>query len=374
MYNILTNLSYNMIIKHNVTASVDPFLSICITSYNRVNELERCLKSIDCSKYEAIEIVISEDCSPQKHQIQEMVELFSKVTKYRVVFNSNETNLGYDCNLGRLIELAEGTYILFMSDDDLFLEKALDKILDKLLLNNSSLAFSPFFSYPSKTYERKFDNEFAIQPTIQNVSKYIYCSILFSGLIFEKNKIINYEAIRFRNLIYFQVYLFASVLFKHGGYYFNIPLVKCIGDGENAFGTSESSEPNAFLADRKSIYSNLEYHKGLIQVIKSFDDDNGTHIIKQFSQEYSLRSYSGLARARKSSHKDLDLFWKRMNELEINIGLISKIYYYALRLFGYTICNFCIRAPKRILLIYRNKLKCIRASKIHPRPLSGFWL
>jgi glycosyltransferase involved in cell wall biosynthesis len=346
-----------MIKAYNVDLSIVPFLSICITSYNRVNELQRCLNSIDSSNYHAIEIVISDDCSPKKHEIHAMVECFSKLTTYRVLFNSNETNLGYDCNLGRLIDLAEGTYVLFMSDDDLFLNDALDTILDHLLLHNSSLAFSPFLINSSHTYERRFSNTFAIQPTTDNVSKYITCSILFSGLIFKRQAIVTYSAIRFTNLLYFQVYLFASVLLTHGGHYFDIPLVNYIGDGENAFGISASSAANPFLADRQSLYSNLEYHKGLIQVIKLFDDDNGTHIIKDFSKEYSLRSYSGLARARKSGRNDLDLFWKTMNELEINIGWIAKLYYHALRLLGYNLCTFCIRAPKRILSTYRMTFK-----------------
>lgn len=50
-----------------------PILSICITSYNRPNELYRCLKSIDVSNISDIEVVISEDKSPKREEIRTFI-------------------------------------------------------------------------------------------------------------------------------------------------------------------------------------------------------------------------------------------------------------------------------------------------------------
>ena len=87
----------------------NPFLSICITSYNRVNELKRCLESIDTLNHiGAVEIVISEDCSPRKNEIKDIVNQYREKSSYKVLFNSNTINLGYACNLGKLISLASG--------------------------------------------------------------------------------------------------------------------------------------------------------------------------------------------------------------------------------------------------------------------------
>lgn len=339
----------------NYISNNEPFLSICITSYNRVKELKRCLESITSNYKDLIEIVISEDCSPKRHEIREMVEEFIQKSEYRVIFNSNTKNLGYDCNLGKLIELARGKYIIFMSDDDAFFNNNIDKTIDALMSLKCPMAFVPFYISNTNEFERKFEHDFKITPCIENVSKYIYCSILFSGLIFERNKILDYDAKRFKNLLYFQVYLFASVLYKHGGYYLNIPLISCIGDGENAFGISDSSIKNSLLANRKSIYSNLEYHKGLVQVIKLFDEDNGTNLINGFEKEYSLRSISGLLRARKVGRKEVRVYWNKMNEVGIRITFIAKIYYYFLLIFNYKFCDFCFSIPRKILKKYRSK-------------------
>lgn len=81
-------------------------ISICITSYKRLKELDRCLNSIDSHYVDDVEIVVSEDHSPEKENIEKLVKAFSETSPYHVVFNSNEQNLGYDRNLKKLMTLA----------------------------------------------------------------------------------------------------------------------------------------------------------------------------------------------------------------------------------------------------------------------------
>ncbi len=66
--------------------------------------------------------------------------------------------------------------------------------------------------------------------------------------------------------------MFLQMMLHYGGYYFEKPSVLCVGDGENAYGISESSGGNAILANRKSVKSNLEFNKTLIKVIRMFDE------------------------------------------------------------------------------------------------------
>lgn len=332
-----------------------PFLSICITSYNRVNELYRCLKSIDTVHSGLIEIIVSEDCSPRREQIAQVVKRFALETDYKVVYNTNVTNLGYDRNLGKLIELATGDYILLMSDDDAFCKTALDKIIKALTGIECGVAFCPFIHDRTDTLDRVFKRTASIGRGIETVKKYWYCAILFSGLIFRRNLVSVYSAEKFKNLIYFQVYLFASVLLKNNGYYIDVPLVRCINDGENAFGLSDSSEKNALLADRKSIYSNLEYHKGLIQVVKLFDEENGTDLMKSFAKEYSLRAYGGMAKAREGGRGQFVDYCDKIKALDIKLSFTVTLYYWALNLLGVAVCNTVFEIPKKLLLNIRRR-------------------
>ena len=54
------------------------FISVCITSYKRVRELQRCLNSIDSKHKESIEVIVSEDNSPERERIREVVEEYAK--------------------------------------------------------------------------------------------------------------------------------------------------------------------------------------------------------------------------------------------------------------------------------------------------------
>jgi abequosyltransferase len=333
-----------------------PLFSICITSYNRVDELYRCLNSIDAIHPEEIEIVISEDCSPKKDEIHQMVEKFISETSYKVKYNSNIENIGYDQNLGKLINLANGNYILFISDDDMFLKGGIDKLINFTNKNNFSVAFTPYFHQKTGVMGREYSKTFLIEGGFSGVRKHLFDSILFSGLIFKRDKVINYQPKRFKNLIYSQVYLFCTMLLTGRGFYINIPLIHCIEDGENAFGLNESGERNEIMANRSSPLSNLEYHKSLIKIIKIFDEENKTNLINFFSREYSLRSYTGMLIARKIGQCELRKYWDGMNSLGIKIHTVSFIYFYMLLFFGSRFSNTLSFLPKKILLKIRSML------------------
>jgi glycosyltransferase involved in cell wall biosynthesis len=335
----------------------NPLLSICITSYNRVDELYRCLKSVDTVHIESIEIIVSEDHSPKRDAITQIVNKFILSTKYSVIYNSNVKNLGFDLNLGRLIDLSNGKFMLFVTDDDAFIGGGIDKIIDLLHHIDFGVAFTPYIDQKTGTVERKFNKSFVINSGFDSVKKHMFNSILLSGLILKKSKIINYHPKQFKDLIYSQVYLFCDLLLKSDGYYMNIPLVHCIGDGENGFGLNESGGHNKLLADRESPLSNLEYHKSLIKVIKIFDLENKTNLINVFSKEYSIRSYTGMSIARKSSISVLKKYWKAMEKLNIQIHPIAHIYYFMLLILGSRISSFILYIPKSLLLLARYFFK-----------------
>lgn len=88
-----------------------PVLTIGITSYKRINELERCIKSIKTKYTDDVEIIVSEDCSPLSKEIGEKVNELSKDCPINLKFMPNERNLGYDGNLGAIIKKSHGEYV-----------------------------------------------------------------------------------------------------------------------------------------------------------------------------------------------------------------------------------------------------------------------
>lgn len=326
-----------------------PVLSIGITSYNRVQELARCITSINTRFVDDIEVFVSEDCSPMSKEIGETVQRLKSSCAFRLEFMPNEHNLGYDGNLGAIIKKAQGEYLFLISDDDAVYEGFLD-ILIPFLKDESKrygVIYSPFVYSGSKRVDRNYGKDMEIEKGEKNCARHIYDSILFSGLVFKKELVESYDAGRFLNMNYFQVYLFLKTLYHHGGYYFAHPSIWCIGDGENAYGLSESSGGNALLANRKSVISNLEFNKTLIEVIKLFDSEEHTNVLGSFEKQYSLHAYSGLSIARQMDKEYYHAYWTKLKSLGIKIYPIARLYYFTLSLFGAKFMNLATSFARR---------------------------
>lgn len=330
---------------------MEPVLTVGITSYKRVDELKRCINSIQTKYINDIEILISEDHSPLSHEIQKVICEIKEHSNYNIYFSTNEKNLGYDMNLGKIIQKSHGKYIFLLSDDDMVYPECLDEIIPLLKKDNDyGVIYAPFVYKNTGKKDRNRKKNFEIHPGVQSTKQYIYDAILFSGLIFRKDYVKSLDSSRFKNMNYFQVYMFMSMLYKYGGYYLKNPSVLCVGDGENAYGISESSGGNNKLADRTNVKSNLEFNKTLFKVIKMFDEDNGTDIFTNFSKQYTLHCYSGLSIAREQGISFFKEYWTILNGLDIKLGFLSKIYYVLLLLGGK-------KNTDKLLAVFRRKLK-----------------
>ena len=77
----------------------NPVLTIGITSYNRVVELARCLYSIQTDHPDLIEVIVSEDQSPERTCIKEVTETYARTVNHMVRIHLNPKNLGFDKNI-----------------------------------------------------------------------------------------------------------------------------------------------------------------------------------------------------------------------------------------------------------------------------------
>ncbi|MGB3639690.1 MAG: glycosyltransferase family 2 protein [Rivularia sp. (in: cyanobacteria)] len=116
--------------------SQQPLVSAIVPVYNRSMYLKQAIQSALNQTYKNIEIIVSDDCSPESPQA--IVESFNDP---RIRFRRNETNLGVAGNIITTVKEARGKYIASLNDDDLWNETFLEKLVPQLE-NNQDLVLA----------------------------------------------------------------------------------------------------------------------------------------------------------------------------------------------------------------------------------------
>lgn len=158
----------------------NPTLSVCIPSYKRPQDLERCLSSLVNQKLfddSWIELIICDDAPHQP--VTEVVKKFQKkYGKQKIKYFLNEQNLGFEKNILKCIDKATNKYIFFLTDDDCFTPHTLEKIKN-LLLTHSDIDFF------TSTYLTQHENgEIFGDYKISQKSRYILKESADEALIF----------------------------------------------------------------------------------------------------------------------------------------------------------------------------------------------
>ncbi len=108
-------------------------VSIIVVSYNHEKFIIDCLESIKAQTYENIELILSDDCSPDntydlaKKWCDENRDRFSNLIAYR-----NEKNVGVTANCNRGLSNANGRYIKIFASDDILFPSAISDLVGYL--------------------------------------------------------------------------------------------------------------------------------------------------------------------------------------------------------------------------------------------------
>lgn len=96
-----------------------PLVSVLVPSYNHEKYVLECLNSIRDSHYENLELILSDDCSPDgtfilaNQWIRDNGGRFVRASAFR-----QPTNLGVVRNLQFLFDRAQGEYLVYIASDD----------------------------------------------------------------------------------------------------------------------------------------------------------------------------------------------------------------------------------------------------------------
>lgn len=98
-----------------------PWVSFCIITYNQERFVRDAVEGALQQTYQPLEIVISDDASPDRTYeiVQEIVAAYRG--PHRVVARRNERNLGLTANVNAVVEASHGELILLAGGDDISL-------------------------------------------------------------------------------------------------------------------------------------------------------------------------------------------------------------------------------------------------------------
>lgn len=106
--------------------SEDPYFSVLIPSYNRPDKIARTIESVLSGTFSDYEIIISDDFSPKRQEINKVIEPY--LTKKNISFFQQQTNLREPSNKNFLVHKAKGKFNIFIGDDDYFFPNSLEVI------------------------------------------------------------------------------------------------------------------------------------------------------------------------------------------------------------------------------------------------------
>ena len=101
-----------------------PKVSVLMPVYNTQSEhLHEAIDSILAQTFRDFEFLILNDCSTDP-QVEEVVKSYSDP---RIVYAVNERNLGISGARNRLLDMAQGEYLVVMDHDDISLPERFEK-------------------------------------------------------------------------------------------------------------------------------------------------------------------------------------------------------------------------------------------------------
>ncbi|MBR2208355.1 MAG: glycosyltransferase family 2 protein [Synergistaceae bacterium] len=315
---------------------------MCVPSYNRDVELTRLLESIDASgdNVKDIEIVIREDFSPRRQDIAKAVADFKSRSPYSVNYIENEKNFGYDKNLRSVAKSAEGEWVIFMGDDDVFIPGALDNFI-KFLRENKDIGYvmrryrrahevESGYEYEEFRYAK---HDVFFEPSTATIIELFRRSLFISGFTFKKEYFDDYDCADYDGTLLFQLYILANICSVHKSCYCDIAITQAFDNATPFFGSSEA-EKNLYDSGENSVRNSLNFMKQVKVLAESIEKKLNIKMTEEIITTYSKYSYGFLYEHRDDGIKIFREYARELRKLGFAKTYHFYIHYLALLLLG----------------------------------------
>ena len=279
-----------------------PLVSIVLALYNpNLKWLEEQLTSINRQTYTNIELFVMDDCSDSV-STEGMKDLVYKcVNRFEFEFFTKEKNEGSNKTFERLTELANGEYIAYCDQDDIWDDIKIEKLINIIKHENSILAYSDMriIDTQSKIYSKSLKE---IRPRLEYLrgenilNKLIYANCIAGCSMIVKAEIAK-KAIPFNEKTVCDHWIAIFAASEGHISFIDEQLVSYRQHGENQTGILDG------VSDKKTYYDNrINVAVSRIEQLKSKIDLPVS--VLQFADSRKNKEIIGILKNRNLSKKD----------------------------------------------------------------------
>lgn len=265
-------------------AAPAPLLSVTIPSYNRPGALAELLDSILAQAFDGYEIVISDDRSPERGAVRDVVTRYQTAHPGRIWYFENEVNLGYDANFRAMVRRAAGEFCFVMGNDDVVAPGAFATVADVVRRTPEVgvilRSYARFWNRPEDfhTIARYYPDELVCPPGPAAVQLFFRRATVLSGLVLRRADAVAVEGDAVDGLLFYQKYLLAHLLMRRPGVIVPEVLAFYRMGGYHEFGTNPV-ERGIVSAERKlDVDQGIRLLEGLLAIARSVDAAHGSDV------------------------------------------------------------------------------------------------
>lgn len=273
-----------------------PLLTVCIPAYNRAALLPPLLDSILEQDFDDFDVLIIEDLSPERALIAAIVQRYQERYPSRIRCVENAVNLGYDGNLRKLVELADGRYCLFMGNDDLLCTGALRSVASAIERQPECgvvvRSYASFEADPKQVKQvfRYYPEELVLEAGLRAISTAYRRSVVISGMVIHRDAAAKLATDRFDGTLLYQLYLVGMIL-AHRSVVFLPQVIALRRDGiPPDFGNS-AAERGKFVPRDQTPASSLHFMEGMLVIAQHVDSATGIAVFKAIRADIGHYSY-----------------------------------------------------------------------------------
>lgn len=124
-------------------------VSVIIATYRRKESLERAIMSVISQTYSNVEIIVVDDNSDTEWNniVNEIIEKCKVTTEKPIIYIKNEHNMGSARTRNVGIDKANGEYITFLDDDDIYLPQKIEYQVRDMVKKNADYSITDLFLY-----------------------------------------------------------------------------------------------------------------------------------------------------------------------------------------------------------------------------------